>query len=431
MRLGGRIQAAAEVLEDVLERKTPATMALRDWGKAHRFAGSKDRSAIGNYVHDALRRKSSIAFRMGNDTPRALALGASVFSGGQTVGALVESFESDKHAPEALSESETTNLNGAIKLDNAPPWVQADVPEWLWPAFENNFSEEAIVEGQALTTRPPLDLRVNTIKSDLAAAHNATKDHGALPCDISPIGLRIKALKGDGRLPNIQIEEEYQTGAVEIQDEGSQIVSLLMDAKPGEQILDYCAGAGGKSLALAADMSNQGSVFGFDIDKRRIAPLYQRAQRAGASIIDVRQPPSEGLKDLVGKMDRVLIDAPCTGVGTWRRKPDAKWRLNEDALNRRNNEQRSVLNSAKGFVKPGGLMFYVTCSMLAEENEAQVYAFLEDHKNFTLLSAGEVWEEKFGVAAPKPWSADGCTLTLTPASTNTDGFFFAVMERNT
>ena len=144
----------------------------------------------------------------------------------------------------------------------------------------------------------------------------------------------------------------------------------------------------------------------------------------------MRQPPSEGLKDLVGKMDRVLIDAPCTGVGTWRRKPDAKWRLNEDALVRRNNEQRSVLNSAKGFVRRGGLMFYVTCSMLAEENEAQVYAFLEEHENFTLLSAGEVWEEKFGVDAPKPWSADGCTLTLTPASTNTDGFFFAVMERN-
>jgi 16S rRNA (cytosine967-C5)-methyltransferase len=207
-------------------------------------------------------------------------------------------------------------------------------------------------------------------------------------------------------------------------------VSLLIDAKPGEKVLDYCAGGGGKSLALAADMENKGKVFGFDIDKRRLSPLYQRAQRAGASIIDVRQPPSENLKDLVGKMDRVLVDAPCTGVGTWRRKPDAKWRLSEEALERRNNEQRSVLHSAKGFVRLGGLLFYVTCSMLAEENEAQVYDFLEKNENFTLLSAGEVWEEKFGTEAPKPWSADGCTLTLTPAATNTDGFFFAVMERN-
>ncbi len=430
MRLGGRIQAAAEVLEDILERKTPATMALRDWGKAHRFAGSKDRSAIGNYVHDALRRKSSIGFRMDSETPRALALGAAVFEGGQTAQGLAEAFDGDTHAPENLSADELAKLGGSINIEGAPDWIQADVPEWIWPAFENNFAEEAVTEGKALTARPPLDLRVNTIKSHLAREHDKLKDHGAEPCAISPTGLRIKALAGDGRLPNIQIEESYQTGAVEIQDEGSQIVSLLIDAKPGDKVLDYCAGGGGKSLALAADMQNQGSVFGFDIDKRRLAPLYQRAQRAGADIIDVRQPPSEGLKDLVGKMDRVLIDAPCTGVGTWRRKPDAKWRLNEDALERRNNEQRSVLNSAKGFVRPGGLMFYVTCSMLAEENEAQIYAFLEDNKNFTLLSAGEVWEEKFGAEAPKPWSTDGCTLTLTPASTNTDGFFFAVMEKN-
>ena len=429
MRLGGRIQAAAEVLEDILDRKTPATMALRDWGKAHRFAGSKDRSAIGNYVHDALRCKSSLAFRMDSETPRSLALASAVFMGGKTPEELVEAFEGDTHAPEKLSDDELAKLGGAINLDGAPDWVKADVPEWIWPAFENNFGEDAVAEGQALTQRPPLDLRINAIKSHPARELGRLEEKGAVPCDISPVGLRIYALSGDGRLPNIQIEEGYQTGAVEIQDEGSQIVSLLCDARPGEKVLDYCAGGGGKSLALAAEMQNQGKVYGFDIDKRRLAPLYQRAQRAGADVVEVRQPPSEGLKDLVGKMDRVLIDAPCTGVGTWRRKPDAKWRLNEEALERRNNEQRSVLNSAKGFVKPGGLMFYVTCSMLAEENEAQVYAFLEDNDNFTLLSAGEVWEEKFGVNASKPWSADGCTLTLTPASTNTDGFFFAVMER--
>jgi len=430
MRLGGRIQAAAEVLEDILERKTPATMALRDWGKKNRFAGSKDRSAIGNYVHDALRSRSSIAFRMNSETPRALALGAAVFRGGQTVEQLIENFAADEHAPSKLSAEEQKRLNGSIQLDSAPDWIKADVPEWLWPMFETNFDEMAVAEGQALTARPPLDLRVNTIKSKRDKVLSSLKAEGLKKTEISPIGLRVKALDGDARLPNVQIEPDYQTGAIEIQDEGSQIVSLLIDAKPGEKVLDYCAGGGGKSLALAADMENKGQVFGFDIDKRRLSPLYQRAQRAGASVIEVRQPPSENLKDLVGKMDRVLVDAPCTGVGTWRRKPDAKWRLSEDALERRNNEQRSVLKSAKGFVKPdGGLLFYVTCSMLAEENEAQVYAFLEENENFTLLSAGEVWEEKFGVDAPKPWSADGCTLTLTPAATNTDGFFFAVMER--
>ena len=430
MRLGGRIQAAAEVLEDIIERKTPATMALRDWGKKHRFAGSKDRSAIGNYVHDALRCKSSLCFRMDSETPRSIAIASAVFMGGHSSEELAEAFKGDDHAPETLSDDEIKRLNGSVKLDSAPAWVQSDVPEWIWPMFETNFDEEAISEGKALTVRPPLDLRVNTIKAKRECVLSSLKAKGLKKTDISPIGLRVEPLEGSGRLPNVQIEEEYQTGQIEIQDEGSQVVSLLIDAKPGETVLDYCAGGGGKSLALAADMENKGSVFGFDIDKRRLSPLYQRAQRAGASIIDVRQPPSENLKDLVGKMDRVLIDAPCTGVGTWRRKPDAKWRLSEEALVRRNNEQRSVLKSAKGFVKPGGLLFYVTCSVLAEENEAQVYAFLEEYENFTLLSAGEVWEEKFGVEAPKPWSADGCTLTLTPASTNTDGFFFAVMEKS-
>ncbi len=430
MRLGGRIQAAAEVLEDILDRKTPATMALRDWGKAHRFAGSKDRSAIGNYVHDALRCKSSLAFRMDSETPRALALASAVFMGEQTVETLQEAFDGDDHAPAMLTVDEVEKLGGSIKLDGAPDWVQSDVPEWIWPMFETNFDDEAVTEGKALTQRPPLDIRVNTIKAKREDVVSSMSTKGLKVTDISPVGLRVDALLADGRLPNVQVEPEYQTGQIEIQDEGSQIVSLLIDAKPGEKVLDYCAGGGGKSLALAADMENKGQVFGFDIDKRRLSPLYQRAQRAGASIIEVRQPPSESLKDLVGKMDRVLIDAPCTGVGTWRRKPDAKWRLSEEALERRNNEQRSVLNSAKGFVRPdGGLLFYVTCSMLAEENEAQVYDFLEKNENFTLLSAGEVWEEKFGAEAPKPWSADGCTLTLTPAATNTDGFFFAVMER--
>jgi 16S rRNA (cytosine967-C5)-methyltransferase len=429
MLLGGRIKAAIEVLDDILNRKTPATLALRDWGKSNRYAGSKDRSAIGNYVYDALRCKNSLEFRMNNDKPRALILGSAVFIGERTTEELFEAFENNKHSPGQLTKDEILKLSGSIDLSGAPDWVRADIPEWIWPAFENNFSDSAIDEGNALTKRPPLDLRVNTLKSNVSDVINELKDKNIEKCAISPVGLRIAAARADGRLPNIQIEESYQTGAVEIQDEGSQIVSLLVDAKPGETILDYCAGAGGKTLALAADMQNLGTVFGFDIDKRRLSPLYQRAQRAGANIIDIRQPPSESLKDLVGKMDRVLVDAPCTGLGTWRRKPDSKWRLNEDGLELRNNEQRSVLNSAKGFVRPGGLLFYVTCSMLAEENEAQVYDFIEKNDNFSLLSAGEVWEEKFGADAPKPWSADGCSLTLTPSSTNTDGFFFAVMER--
>jgi len=429
MRLGGRLQAAIDVLDDILERRTPANMALRDWGKAHRFAGSKDRSAIGNFVHDALRQKSSIGFRMDNEASRALILGSAVFAGGYDLGVVEQALTDDKHAPKQLSTTERHNLLGAINFDGAPEWVKGDVPEWLWPAFENNFGDEAVDEARALTMRPPLDIRVNALKTDLQSVFRQLENDGAIPCDISPTGLRFPAVSGDRRHPNLQIEEIFQTGGIEIQDEGSQLVSLLVDAKPGETILDFCAGGGGKSLAMAADMKNDGQLYAFDIDKRRLAPLYQRAHRAGATVINVCQPPLGGLSGLVGKMDRVLIDAPCSGVGTWRRKPDAKWRLSEDALERRRKEQKTVLDQARHYLRSGGLMFYVTCSMLAEENEAQVYEFLEDNADFSLLSAGEVFEEKFGTKAPKPWSEDGCTLTLTPASTATDGFFFAVMEK--
>ncbi|MGB3456095.1 MAG: RsmB/NOP family class I SAM-dependent RNA methyltransferase [Litorimonas sp.] len=423
MRLGGRIAAAEEVLQDILSRRTPVGMALRDWAKAHRFAGSKDRAAIGNIVHDALRRRSSFAYRMDDDSPRALAFAATVWGCGVPVSQL--DFGDDRHAPTGLSETERQRLGGSIDLDGAPEWVRADVPEWLWPAFQNNFTEEAVSEGQALAQRPPLDMRVNTLK-----AARAEIESDAMPTPLSPIGLRHAPVDGFGRHPDVQSTADYQRGRIEIQDEGSQVVSLLCAAQPGDQVLDFCAGGGGKSLALAADMNNEGRLYAYDIDKRRLAPTWQRADRAGSSIVDVIAPPAERLPELTGKMDRVLIDAPCTGVGTWRRKPDAKWRLTENALERRRAEQVTVLDQGSAFVKPGGFLFYVTCSMLAEENEAQVYAFLERNDGFSLLSAGEVFEERFGVNGPKPWSEDGLTLTMTPASTGTDGFFFAVMERN-
>lgn len=422
MRLGGRIQAAEEILSDILDRRTPAAIALRDWAKSHRFAGSKDRAAIGNIVYDALRCRNSFAYRMNDESGRALALAGAVW--GCNVSPEQFDFEGERHAPKPLSADEKAKLSGQIELGDAPEWVQADVPEWLWPAFENNFTDEAVAEGQALAERPSLDLRVNTLK-----AKRSGISLGASATELSPIGLRFPPVTGFQRHPDVNSSKELQTGQVEIQDEGSQLVSLLVAAQPGETVLDYCAGGGGKSLAMAADMKNQGRIIAYDVDKRRLAPTFQRAQRAGASMIDVMPPPADELEALKGKMDRVLLDAPCTGVGTWRRKPDAKWRLTESALERRRKEQTKVLDEGATFVRPGGFLFYVTCSMLAEENEAQVYSFMERTPGFSLLSAGEVFEERFGINAPKPWSEDGCTLTMSPASTGTDGFFFAVMEK--
>jgi len=441
MRQGGRIQAAIEVLEDIIERHTPAAHALRDWGKAHRFAGSKDRAAIGGIVFDALRRKSSTLWRMGlegeetkeqakeNRSARALVLGTMVWGWDETVDSLTTTFTEDDHAPTALTKDEIASLGGVRDLTLAPDWIRADIPEWIWPAFTNNFGENAVAEGQAMLARPPLDLRVNALKSDRKSALAKLKDFGGVATKLSPMGIRIKAGSKLDRLPNIQSDLVFLMGEVEIQDEGSQIVSLLADAKPGEIVLDYCAGGGGKTLALAADMKGEGTIYAYDIDKRRLAPLYARALRAGASNVELVQPPQNNLKKLRGSIDRVLIDAPCTGSGTWRRHPDAKWRLSLSTLELRMSEQKVVLEQAKQYVKPDGLMIYVTCSLFAEENEAQVYSFLEENKEFELVSAGEVWEDRIGTEKAMPWSEDGCSLTMTPASINTDGFFLAVMRK--
>jgi len=203
----------------VTQRRTPVSLALRDWGKANRFAGSKDRSAIGNYVHDALRRQSSLGYRMGDDSPRAIILGAVVLSGGADPQEVADSFEGDKHAPTPITDAEMEHLKGCVPLDSAEPWIQADVPEWLWPAFETNFGEDAIAEASALTNRPPLDVRVNTLKSTMEEALEALAELGGVKGDSSPIGIRFQPREGDGRLPNVQIEKIFQTGGVEIQDE--------------------------------------------------------------------------------------------------------------------------------------------------------------------------------------------------------------------
>lgn len=429
MRAGGRYQAAVEVLDDVLLRRTPVNDALRDWGKSHRFAGSKDRSFIGNLVHDALRKKSSLAWQMDDETSRALVFGTLLWEHELPLAELQEAFSSE-HGPGALTDNEKARAEKPISLNDAPEWIQADVPEWLWPAFEANFDDDAVAEGKALTESAPLDLRVNQMKSTQADALKMLADLSAKPAPISPHAMRIVRDGPHSRLPNVQIEPIYQEGNVEIQDEGSQIISSLINAAEGDKILDFCAGSGGKSLAIASDMKDKVSITSFDIDKRRLAPLYPRKLRAGTKVIDVVQPPLSNLKKLKGSFDKVVLDAPCTGVGTWRRKPDAKWRLSEKSLEVRLKEQETVLETGSEFVRNGGLLFYMTCSMLAEENEAQIYAFLERHEEYTLLSAGEVWEDLYGVDAPKPWSADGCSLTLTPASTGTDGFFFAVLEKS-
>lgn len=256
----------------------------------------------------------------------------------------------------------------------------------------------------------------------------ALSKNGAKPTAIARHGISIPASSGPARRPNVQAEAAFQKGWFEVQDQGSQIVSELVYARPGEQVLDFCAGAGGKTLALAADMANRGQIHAYDADKNRLKPIYERLKRAGVRNAQVHAPGSD-LTSLAGKMDRVVIDAPCTGSGTWRRHPHTKWKLTAEMLEERIREQEEVLSEAAPFVRPGGYLVYITCSILPEENENQIASFLDDSPQFELLSAGEVWQDIYGFEKAQPWSADMKSITLTPAATGTDGFFFAVMTR--
>ena len=426
MRLGGRVQAAIEVLEDMQARKRPAAEALKDWGLGHRFAGSGDRNAIGSLVYDSLRKQASSAWLMDDDSAASIVFLTLQKQWGTGLAQMQEAFTDDKFAPEIPAE----RLEAAKTRDYAfaDSHIEGDIPAWCVCFFEENFEEDWLKEAQALSERPPLDLRVNTLKANREKVLKALSDTGAKPTDIALNGIRIPAGKGAKRMPNVQAEAGFQKGWFEVQDEGSQLVSDLVYARQGEQIFDFCAGAGGKTLAMCASMENKGQVHAYDSNKQRLAPIFDRLKRAGTRNVQVHSPKDD-LTGLEGKMDRVLIDAPCTGSGTWRRRPDAKWRLTPETLEARMADQAGVLDEAAKYVRPGGFLVYVTCSVFPHENVHQVYALGDRNEQFDLLSAGEVWQDLFGFDKPKPWSSDLKCITLTPASTNTDGFFFAVMQR--
>jgi 16S rRNA (cytosine967-C5)-methyltransferase len=427
MRLAGRIAAAIDVLADMEKRHRPVAEALKDWGVSHRFAGAGDRAAIGNLVYDTLRKRASIAWRMGGDTPWHLAIGAAVFEWGIDPYALNREFSGDPHAPSAIPEDRLETLATA-GLEGAPEHVRADLPEWVTPPFQAAFGPDWIEEGAALAGRPPLDLRVNTLKAERDKVARQLARLAAAPTPYSPVGLRIPPIEGPRRHPNVQAEEAFQRGRVEVQDESSQLCALLTGAAPGEQVLDFCAGAGGKTLALAARMQNRGQIFAHDSDRNRLAPIYERLRRAGARNVQVLPPGARALEDLVGRMDRVLVDAPCTGTGVWRRRPDSKWRIAPEALARRIEEQDEALRSAALFVRPGGVLAYATCSLLPAENDERIGAFLAGHPQFRRLPADGVWSEALPTPAPSNAMAEHSFL-LSPRRTGTDGFFLAAMRR--
>ena len=429
MTPAARISAAIEVLADIEARRRPAADALKDWGLAHRFAGSGDRAAIAGLVYDALRRKASAAFLMGEASARAIVLGMLRLERRLDAAGIAKLFDGSRFAPSPLTDSERAAMAGS--LASAPPHVAGDYPEWLDPHLARVFAEERAAEGVALARRAPLDLRVNTLKADRDKAAAAVAHLGPAPTPWSPIGLRI-VLAADAKSPAIHAEPAFLKGMIEVQDEGSQLAALLTGARPGEQVIDLCAGAGGKTLALAAMMDNRGQIYATDMDKRRLAPIHVRLARAGARNVQVRTPrgAADVLADLRERADLVLIDAPCTGSGTWRRNPDAKWRLRPGALAERLKEQAEALDRAACLVKPGGRIAYVTCSVLAEENDDQVSAFVARNAAFAVEMpsiAAVLGGEASHFQQAALISAQG--LLMTPRRTATDGFFITILRR--
>ncbi|WP_137931682.1 RsmB/NOP family class I SAM-dependent RNA methyltransferase [Mesorhizobium comanense] len=427
MRLGGRLAAAIEVLEDIGRRHRPVADALKDWGLSHRFAGGGDRAAIGNIVYDALRHKRSAGWLLGEDTPRAVGFGALLLEWRQTAQSLNGALDGDKFAPPLLSDTELQAI-AERRLADAPGAVRADIPDWCEPLFERAFGTPWVEEGAALATRPPLDIRVNTLQADRAKVLKELADTGAQAARIAPNGIRIPPIDGDGRHPNVQAEPAFQKGWFEVQDEGSQIAAILAGAEAGMQVLDFCAGAGGKTLALSAAMANTGQVFAHDAEKARLAPIFDRIRRSENRNVQVVARPAE-LAPLVNHMDIVLVDAPCTGSGTWRRRPDAKWRLTQRQLDARKGEQSAILDAAKAYVKPGGLLVYITCSVFDEENGDQIDAFRKRDPGFAPVDHRALWESRFpGHEAAVRIASDG-GVSLSPAQSGTDGFYFCAMRR--
>jgi 16S rRNA (cytosine967-C5)-methyltransferase len=404
-----RLAAAIEIMGLWREGLGPADRIVETWGRNHRYAGSKDRSAIAERVFSTFRRYGDIADYMGDDRPRALILGGLRVVDGLT-SSDIAALCSGAYGPAPLSDDEGQTLARDCTGHglNLPLWLEPMARASLGPALE--------AEMTALSARAPVDLRVNRLKATRTEAKGRLVAEGIETefCPISPDGLRLD------RPRKLDALDLVQEGWLEPQDEGSQIASLLVDARPGHRVLDLCAGAGGKSLALAAIMQNSGEIHADDSDRRRLSKLDARAYRAGAR--NIRVTPPHGL------YDRVVVDAPCSGSGTWRRSPDARFRLTPSQLDQWRLAQTSLLARAADLVRPQGRLIYITCSWLKSENSDQVEAYLSQRPDFQALDGAKIYAEVMGKPLPDGAQA-GHSVALSTARHGTDGFFVAILSR--
>ncbi|MDP6872336.1 MAG: RsmB/NOP family class I SAM-dependent RNA methyltransferase [Alphaproteobacteria bacterium] len=433
---GARVQAAIELLDQIAAAGTtaPADRLVGNYFRSRRYAGSKDRRAVTETVYDVLRRQGEYAWRAGGGDSRRLVLAHLMAAANGDLQARANDvaalFDAARFCPANLDVDEQAALWQLSRqaTTEAPAWVLGNYPEWLHPALSRRFGPDLGLEMAAMQGRAAVDLRVNTLKSsrDEVMAALALDDIPVTLGALAPTALRLNSRRAMTSHPL------YQGGAIEIQDEGSQLVSLLCAAQPGQQVIDYCAGGGGKSLGLAMQMANKGQIFAFDSAPQRLRPLRARLQRAGARNIQVHALADAAaiaaLANLTGRADRVLLDVPCSGSGAWRRNPESKWRLTADKLSQYSASQGEILRRAAPLVAPGGRLIYATCSILMEENEDQIEGFLGESPDFGLLPVDRVWNEVLGTACPGEVH-DGPYLRLTPAGQGMDGFFMAILER--
>jgi 16S rRNA (cytosine967-C5)-methyltransferase len=432
MTPGARLEAAIGLLAAIGEGRAPADDIVAEYFRRHRFAGVKDRAAISRHIYGVLRRRGAIDFwleRNGEtlDARRRLLAEIALFEEWSPE-QIARACDGDQFRPVALDDRErrlVESLAGAPAYPkDMPPDARGNYPAWLGPSLERALGRDLPREMQAMQDEAGLDLRVNALKADRETVYAKLAKAGIelARTKLSPVGLRLFERVPLGTL------DLFKSGAIEVQDEGSQIAALLADARPGMRVVDFCAGAGGKTLAMAAAMQNRGHLVAADVAAKRLERATERLRRAGASIVQ-RQPLTSARDKWVKRhaqgFDRVFVDAPCTGTGTWRRNPDAKWRLAPKDVEELPALQADILDSAQRLVKPGGRLIYATCSLLMEEDEDQVAKFVESHPDFSVLPIGEVWRDTVGGDCP----ARGDTLRLSPARNGTDGFFVAVMQR--
>ncbi len=408
MRDGGRLAAAIGVLADIESRHRPAKLALKGWGLDARYAGARDRAFVSGLVMDALRRRRSLAWMMGDGADRAVIFGVLAFIWNWPVERIASAAD-EPHGPGALTVAEGARLVAPRPLSGAPAPVRGDYPDWLEPQMARVFGETRADEGAALAMRAPVDLRVNTLKCDRTRAMKALQPFGPEISDLLPNAIRIPVAAASDRAAAVETAPEFEKGWFEVQDLGSQFAATMAGDIKGKQVLDLCAGGGGKTLALAAMMANTGQLYAYDSDARRLTDTVRRSQRAGVRNLQIRSPIHPGaLDDLEAHMDVVFVDAPCTGSGTWRRHPDTKWRVTPEQLARRMAEQDAVLRDAARFAKPGGRIVYVTCSLFAEENEDRIATFLDQNRGFGM----------------------GAHRRMTPLRDQSDGFYAAEILRD-